>query len=68
MIKIQVVEPAGELFMSIYTTNYITFKGQHKVNLSTIVTTHKQTDEKPNKSQSKGRGEMSNAIRKAAQD
>lgn len=54
--------------VSINTRNFLTFKEEHKVNLSTTVTTHKQTDEKPNKSQSKGRGEMSNAIRKAAQD
>lgn len=54
--------------MSIKTTNFLSSKEEHEVNLSTIVTTHKQTDEKPNKSQSKGRGEMSNAIRKAAQD
>lgn len=64
----QTVELDVNPVMSINTTIFLSYKEEHEVNLSTIVTTHKQTDEKPNKSQSKGRGEMSNAIRKAAQD
>lgn len=51
----QTVELAVDPVMSINITNFLSFKEQHEVNLSTILTTHKQTDEKPNKSQSKGK-------------